>query len=135
MSVSMRRVEIPRSSRAPAEARRMVDELALDAATAEAVRLAVSELVSNAVMHGTGAIGVGFGVDAEGVHVAVSDKGVGFTPSGQPVMPPAASPGGRGLALVAVLSSRWGVLPGDPTEVWCVIARPGMNARRGGPQA
>jgi len=113
----------------------MVDELALDAATAEAVRLAVSELVSNAVMHGTGVIGVGFGVDAEGVHVAVSDRGVGFSPSGQPAMPPAAAPGGRGLALVAMLSSRWGVLPGDPTEVWCVIARPGMNARRGGPQA
>ena len=121
MSVSMRRVEIGRSSGAPAEARRMVDDLAIDATTAEAVRLAVSELVSNAVMHGTGAIAVGLGVDAEGVHVIVSDNGVGFSPSGQPVMPPADSPGGRGLALVAMLSARWGVHPGDPTEVWCVI--------------
>ena len=50
MSVSMRRVEIGRSSGAPAEARRMVDDLAIDATTAEAVRLAVSELVSNAAM-------------------------------------------------------------------------------------
>ena len=61
-------------------------------------------------------------MDAEGVHVIVSDNGVGFSPSGQPVMPPADSPGGRGLALVAMLSARWGVLPGDPTEVWCLIA-------------
>jgi two-component sensor histidine kinase len=118
----MRRVAIARSSRAPAEARQMVDDLALDAVTAEAVRLAVSELVSNAVMHGTGAIAVGLGVDEEGVHVTVSDDGVGFTHSGQPVMPPAEAHGGRGLALVSMLSSRWGVLPGDPTEVWCVIA-------------
>jgi two-component sensor histidine kinase len=122
MSVSMRRVEFARSSRAPAEARRMVDALAIDATTAQAVRLAVSELVSNAVMHGTGVIAVGIGVDAEGVHVTVSDNGIGFTPSGRPVMPPPESPGGRGLALVAMLSARWGVLPGDPTEVWCVIA-------------
>ena len=100
----------------------MVDALSLDADTAEAVRLAVSELVSNAVMHGAGRILVALGVDEEGVHVAVSDGGVGFSPSGEPVMPPADSPGGRGLALIAMLSARWGVLPGDPTEVWCVIA-------------
>ena len=118
----MRRVEIARSSRAPAEARRMVDQLALDATTAEAVRLAVSELVSNAVMHGAGVIGVGLGIDGEGVHVAVTDDGIGFSAGGEPAMPPAEAPGGRGLALVAMLSSRWGVLPGDPTEVWCVIA-------------
>ena len=117
----MRRAAIPRTARAPAAARRMVDALALDPVTAGSVRLAVSELVSNAVMHGTGAIAVGLGVDAEGVHVTVSDDGVGFTPSGRPVMPPPESPGGRGLALVAMLSVRWGVLPGDPTEVWCVI--------------
>jgi two-component sensor histidine kinase len=117
----MRRAEIPRSPGAPAQARRMVDALRLDPATAEAVRLAVSELVSNAVMHGTGTIAVGLGLGEEGVHVTVSDSGVGFSPSGEPVMPPPDSPGGRGLALVAMLSARWGVLPGDPTEVWCVI--------------
>lgn len=121
MTLSLRRAEIPRSAHAPAEARGMVDGLGLDPGTAEAVRLAVSELVSNAVMHGTGTIAVGLGTNEEGVHVTVSDDGVGFTPSGEPVMPPADSPGGRGLALVAMISARWGVLPGDPTEVWCVI--------------
>ncbi len=121
MTVPMRRAEIPRSSGAPAEARRMVDDLRLDPVTAEAVRLAVSELVSNAVMHGTGRIALGLGVDAEGVHVTVSDNGAGFSHSGEPVMPAPDAPGGRGLALVAMLSTRWGVLPGDPTEVWCLI--------------
>jgi two-component sensor histidine kinase len=99
----------------------MVDDLLLDAGTADVVRLAVSELVSNAVMHGTGTIAVRLGVDEEGVHVAVSDNGVGFSPSGEFVMPPPDAPGGRGLALVSMLAARWGVLPGDPTEVWCVI--------------
>ena len=122
MTVSMRRAEIPRSSGAPAEARRMVDALALNLDTADAVRLAVSELVSNAVMHGAGTIAVALGVDEEGVHVAVSDMGVGFSPTVTPVMPPADAADGRGLALVAMLSVRWGVLPGDPTEVWCLIA-------------
>ena len=131
MSVSIRRAEIPRTSGAPAEARRMVDALPLNADTAEAVRLAVSELVSNAVMHGTGTIAVALDVDTEGVHVTVSDNGVGFRLAGAPVMPPPDSPGGRGLALVAMLSARWGVLPGDPTEVWCLITPRG--APLGGP--
>jgi two-component sensor histidine kinase len=118
----MRHAEIAPSSGAPAEARRMVDTLRLDPGTAEAVRLAVSELVSNAVMHGTGHIAVALGVDAEGVHVMVRDAGAGFSPSADPVMPPPEAPSGRGLALVAMVSARWGVLPGDPTEVWCLIA-------------
>jgi two-component sensor histidine kinase len=121
VSNSIRRAEIPRTSSAPAEARRMVDALPLNADTAEAVRLAVSELVSNAVMHGTGTIAVALNLDPEGVHVTVSDNGVGFRLAGAPVMPPPHSPGGRGLALVAMLSARWGVLPDDPTEVWCLI--------------
>ncbi len=121
----MRRTEIPRSSGAPAEARRMVDLLGLDAPTAEVVRLAVSELVSNAVMHGSGSIGVALGVDEEGVHVAVSDGGGGFRPPGEPVMPPPDAAGGRGLALIAMLSARWGVLPGEPTRVWCLITARG----------
>jgi len=122
VSVSMRRAEIGRSAGAPAEARRMVDALRLDPRTADAVRLAVSELVSNAVMHGTGRIAVGLGMDAEGVHVVVSDGGAGFSPSGDPSMPPPDAHGGRGLALVSMISVRWGVAPGDPTEVWCLIA-------------
>jgi anti-sigma regulatory factor (Ser/Thr protein kinase) len=121
MSVSVRRAEMPRTSRAPAEARRMVDGLPLGPETAEAVRLAVSELVSNAVMHGTGVIAVSVAIEGDEVHVTVRDNGAGFNPGGRPVMPPARSPGGRGLALVAMFSSRWGVQPGDPTEVWCVV--------------
>jgi two-component sensor histidine kinase len=122
VSVSAHRAEIAPSSGAPAEARRMVDGLRLDPDTAEAVRLAVSELVSNAVMHGTGRIAVALGVDARGVHVAVRDDGAGFSPSGDPMMPPPNAPSGRGLALVAMVSARWGVIPGDPTEVWCIIS-------------
>ena len=123
MSAATRTAEIARTPGAPAEARGMVASLPIDRATADAVRLVVSELVSNAVMHGTGAITVTMTAGAEGVRVSVGDDGAGFTRSGDPVMPPPASAGGRGLALVTMLSARWGVEPGDPTRVWCVIPR------------
>ena len=123
MSPATRTAEIARTPRAPAEARDMVASLRLDRVTADAVRLAVSELVSNAVMHGTGAIIVTLANEPEGVRISVTDDGRGFSRSGDPAMPPADSPGGRGLALVAMLAERWGVEPGDPTRVWCVIPR------------
>ena len=113
--------ELARTPRAPAEARRMVEALPLDRATAETVRLVVSELVSNAVIHGTGAIAVTLATEPEGVRVSVRDDGAGFRRSEEPTMPPPDAPGGRGLALVAGLSARWGVDPGVPTRVWCVI--------------
>ena len=87
----------------------------------------MSELVSNAVMHGTGTIAVALGVDEEGVHVVVSDRGVGFSPIGQPVMPPADAAGGRGLALVAMLSVRWGRPPRRPHRGVVPHRHPGMT--------
>lgn len=121
MASSPHHAQLARTPRAPAEARRMVEALPLDPATAEAVRLVVSELVSNAVMHGTGAIAVTLATEPDGVRVSVSDDGAGFLRSGDPAMPPPDAPGGRGLALVSRLSARWGVEPGDPTRVWCVV--------------
>jgi two-component sensor histidine kinase len=121
MASPAHQARIDRTPRAPAEARRMVEALPLDPATAEAVRLVGSELVSNAVMHGSGSITVTLTTEPGGVRVSVSDDGAGFRRATEPTMPPPDAPGGRGLALVSRLSARWGVEPGDPTRVWCVI--------------
>ncbi|MEP6642828.1 MAG: ATP-binding protein [Gaiellales bacterium] len=83
------------------------------------VRLVVSELVANAVRHG--------GADRSWVELRLEDlgaavrgsvrhPGAGFKP---PVTPnPETAQGGRGLLLVAALTSAWGVTVGDGTTVW-----------------
>ena len=54
----------------------------------------------------------------------VIDGGPGFDPANLP-RPPAAA-GGRGLRLVAAMSSRWGVERGEGRlRVWCEIALDG----------
>ncbi|MFE2944698.1 ATP-binding protein [Streptomyces sp. NPDC059255] len=81
---------------------------------AEEVVLAVSELVTNAVRHGAGAVGLRVKC-AEDLRVEVAD--------GSPV--PAtlhcageADESGRGLFIVAVLAQDWGV-SSDGTTTWC----------------
>ncbi|MGI4896101.1 MAG: ATP-binding protein [Janthinobacterium lividum] len=80
----------------------------------------VSELVSNAVQHGSGPVAITLdcaGVD--GVTLAVSDGSVDL-PELRDGGPSAAS--GRGVRLVAVLSDDWGVRtrPGGKT-VWSLL--------------
>jgi anti-sigma regulatory factor (Ser/Thr protein kinase) len=87
-------------------------------------RLVVSELVANAVQHG--------GADRSWVELRLEDAGAavrgsvrhpgaGFTPPATPSA--AAVQGGRGLMLVAALTSGWGVTVGDGTTVWFEIER------------
>jgi anti-sigma regulatory factor (Ser/Thr protein kinase) len=92
-------------------------------AQAQALELAVSELVSNAVLHGDGAIQVALWSDGGHIRLEVTDEG-------QPADPPRPverseaddrEPGGWGLRLVDELADRWGaaVDPGH-TRVWMV---------------
>jgi anti-sigma regulatory factor (Ser/Thr protein kinase) len=69
------------------------------------ILLAVSELTTNAVVHGSGPVDVA--VDATGtrLRVMVTDRGDG-TPTLQPDAP--GEPGGWGLRLVDGLTDRWG---------------------------
>ena len=87
--------------------------------------LIVSELVTNAVLHAGTTIGVTVGRLGDGVRIDVSD--------GDPHLPvvDAISPDdllsnrsmvGRGLALVAAVSDRWGAEPdGDGKAVWAEV--------------
>ena len=82
--------------------------------------LLVSELVTNAVRHGQGStLRLTARVDAGSLRVEVVDAGSGFEPPHR--RPDAASPGGRGLEIVASLADHWGVYEGNSTHVWFVI--------------
>lgn len=83
-----------------------------------ALELGVSELVTNAVVHGEGTIEVRLAANASRVRLEVSDQG------GRPVAPRSRRPGdlavgGWGLRLVEREADRWGAAdsPGR-TLVW-----------------
>jgi anti-sigma regulatory factor (Ser/Thr protein kinase) len=88
----------------------------------DVVTLLVSEVVSNAVLHGAGPRAIEVDVCAEKIHVEVSDQ----TP-GDPVVRPVdvARVGGNGMRIVDALSSAWGVAhhPGDGKHVWFDVFR------------
>jgi anti-sigma regulatory factor (Ser/Thr protein kinase) len=82
----------------------------------DVLALLVSEVTTNAVVHGAGSVGVRvLGTDG-GVRVEVTDESTAV-----PVVRRAdtEAEGGRGLALVEALAVRWGVLPlPDGKTVW-----------------
>lgn len=71
------------------------------------IELAVSELVSNALRHGEGLVGLTVALDDDELRVEVSDQG-GGQPRMRRTAPSAAEPGGWGLRLVDQLADRWG---------------------------
>jgi anti-sigma regulatory factor (Ser/Thr protein kinase) len=115
----MLQVNLPHSVQAPGIARRsLADWLtpAVDADELDAARLLVSELVTNAVVHGRGEITL------RATLVEVIDEGRGFELTVRQL--DFASIGGRGLAIVDAESSRWGIHEGT-THVWFELERPG----------
>jgi anti-sigma regulatory factor (Ser/Thr protein kinase) len=81
--------------------------------------LMASELVTNAVVHGVGAISLRIDIDAAAVRIEVADQGnVAIAPS-----PEAGAHGGWGLRIVEQLADDWGVLEGS-TRVWFRLGRP-----------
>lgn len=121
----LRAQDIPRDPRAPAVARRMVDELdgVIPPDTADKARLLISEVVSNAVRHGDGET-IRVLIDGEPggeLRCEVMDEGHGFVPTARDK--PSTEEGGWGLHLVETLSRRWGVREGS-THVWFELAAP-----------
>jgi anti-sigma regulatory factor (Ser/Thr protein kinase) len=82
--------------------------------------LIVSELVANAVLHGSGTVTVALLRSPRGVRIEVCDDGDGpVTATGGPVDRPA----GRGLLIVDDLADGWGVDQGDRGKVvWALMA-------------
>ena len=87
----------------------------------ETAALLASELATNAVRHGDGhdfEVSVRFGPGAQELWVGVTDRG-----PGSPTVrrPPVTDERGRGLQLVGLLASRWGIRrsrDSDTKTVW-----------------
>ena len=121
----MLQVNLLPTSQAPGIARRsLADWLApaVDAGEIDTARLLVSELVTNAVVHGHGEITLRATLDEDRLLVEVIDEGHGFERSVR--QQDFAAIGGRGLAIVDAESSRWGIHEGT-THVWFELERPG----------
>lgn len=114
--------ELPVSPAAPAIARdflRASTCVAHHSAVVDDAVLLVSELVTNSVLHGGPPVVVAVDCDGDALQVRVRD-GSSELPAPRHALQ--ADENGRGLALVANLSSSWGVDPvPDGKHVWFMI--------------
>jgi anti-sigma regulatory factor (Ser/Thr protein kinase) len=111
-------VALPRAASAAAAARRELRETLagkLPQPVLDDLALVVSELVTNAVLHGQGDIRLRLQLDAGDVRGEVVDAGGGFEHELREAAPFATS--GRGLLIVDRLTTRWGA-HGGTTHVW-----------------
>jgi anti-sigma regulatory factor (Ser/Thr protein kinase) len=120
---------LPGGAAAPGAARRALEGVAGRRLSEEALydaRLMVSELATNSVLHGGAGDGrtLVMSVDLlpSFLRVEVADPAGGFDPPEPP--PDPTSEGGRGLALVANLASRWGTRRAPPGKAWFELRRP-----------
>ncbi len=116
-------VELPRETAASHIARRALRSACADRVESELLidaELLVSELATNALLHGRGNIKLRAAIDEQRLWAAVIDEGGGFDDSLRERKSDRI--GGWGLDLVDVLSSSWGVE--DSSKVWFELRRP-----------
>jgi serine/threonine-protein kinase RsbW len=104
---------LPRDPQAAWIARRRIQRRLRDRALDD-VKIVVSELVNNAVIHGAGEIALRIATDEQVLRVIVQDEA---TPSRAMIRPRAPDTvGGWGLRIVERLSIAWGTA--EPGVVW-----------------
>jgi anti-sigma regulatory factor (Ser/Thr protein kinase) len=123
--VSTLRISLPQNVASPAQARRQVCLFAAehDLLGQEGVALlVVSELVTNAVLHGAEPIHVCVSRHSDSLRIEVSDGDAHTSPI-DPLRPRAYDePGGRGMQIVNALSRGWGVTRHDDGKtVWAEV--------------
>ncbi len=100
--------------------------------TVDDVQLALAELVSNAIRHGSGPVDVEIVAEASSLRLNVSDSS-----NVMPRQPSAAGngSGGRGLMLAGKVATRWAAnpRPGGGKTVWCEFRSPGPATTPGDP--
>ena len=119
METAFRLPSTPRSAAtARRETRSFIPGLPIDA---EAALLIVSELVANAIQHGTGPIDVRLAWDGRALQIEVSDGDPGI--ERVTLTPPSARyDHGRGLALTDRLATDWGTRPNVVGKtVWATV--------------
>ena len=95
--------------------RRTLDELGRSDLCDDA-ELLVSEVVTNAVLHGGGTYApVSVLRTDDGIRVEVTDPGGEFVP--HPELLDVTTPGGLGLGIVDRVAARWGIVPITPGKV------------------
>jgi anti-sigma regulatory factor (Ser/Thr protein kinase) len=121
---------LPSRASVVADARHAVTDWCLGwraAHLAEAIELLVSELVTNAVVHGVGPVRIVADFDGHRVRVEVHDRDPDH-PQAHVTAPTELDEHGRGLQLVAMLADRWGSLrTGDGKAVWVELALAGPS--------
>ena len=126
-------VELPRANAAPGLARLAIRRLCADRLDRDLLadaELLVSELTSNAVLHGEGrTITLLAWLDDDRLLVEVIDDGSGFERELR--RREFEQVGGWGLELVEDVSSRWGVREGT-THVWFELELPGPRLGEAG---
>ena len=114
------RLEVEMTPEAPRSARAFLSDALLaweQERHADTAALLVSELVTNAIVHGRSAVQLRVAMLDSTIRVEVNDTSV-QEPSLVPSSP--SEPGGYGLPLVDSLADHWGyeVIPGEGKRVW-----------------
>lgn len=126
-------LDVPRDRTGFTMARAVIQEYLCAEATPDEisdVRLIMSELVTNAAVHGAGPITLRLTVAGESIRGEVVDGGGGFE---REIRARGADEiGGRGLLLVASLAHRWGVHEGS-SHVWFELDRTRASHTPAGP--
>lgn len=110
---------------APRMARAFVESKLNPRMCTEGALLAVSELVTNVILHDpdSSELTVSVDIGRDDVRIAVSGNAQGPLPIKKaPTWPDPKTPHGRGLNIVDAVSNRWGVEPNGSPTVWCEIA-------------
>lgn len=122
------RLELPGTPAAPSVARLFVRNLCKEwgaGAVCDVAELLSSELVTNAVIHAHSVVELEAVYDDRSIlRIDVYDRSPGAVDP-EPRAVPEGAEGGRGLAIVAKLSSRWGVdVLAQGKRVWFTLANP-----------
>src|SRR4051794_23659664 len=132
MATQSAAIDLPIDPRSPGYARRILKEVLRawrvhDSHSLNVAELVVSELVTNAVVHGTGELSLRLRLADGRLRAAVAD-GSSVLPNARQAGPLDA--GGRGLPLVAALALGWGTetTEGGGKQVWVDVAAPSQSA-------
>ena len=121
-------VNLPVDVRAPAQARHALDDVRerIPPDVLERFRLAVSELVTNAIQHAglspTDQVRLVVRLFEDRIRVEVKNAGPKFTANVR--QPAPTSESGRGLLLVQRTADRWGIKRRDGIDQWFEIDLP-----------
>lgn len=116
---------LPRDPTCAAVARRLLEDQldgGVDRTVVDNAKLIATELVTNALVHGKGRIGLRSRIDGDRLRIEVTDEGEGGRL--EPIVPPGHGLTGHGLWLFDQLSVRWGS-DSAPTRVWAEVSLSG----------